>query len=176
MTDYPNGSQATTCSQTKDPNGDTIKLENRASSRKLMKENENYFTVFLAQMLRMAAEQLSMTPAPPLLVRKKAWEEIEIMAKLMQGQVWKSREDGLREELVAAVLKAVDEKLVLVDNQMSKVEIWATGSTNKMKTAMEAFEKVADRMEKVAEETEKREGEAPLTVEDGEIPQTQSCA
>jgi hypothetical protein len=110
MTEHLTSISQTTRSQAKVTDSDTTDLEKRAISKKLMDKDDNYFTTFPTQMIRIVAE-MNMTPTPGLAARKKAWEDIEIMAKLMKAKVWTSREKGLQEELVSAVMKAVDEKL-----------------------------------------------------------------
>ncbi|KAE9407129.1 hypothetical protein BT96DRAFT_933490 [Gymnopus androsaceus JB14] len=143
------------------PSTDTTDLVQRAIKERLMNENDNYFTTFPAQMLRLAAEQM-VTPVPTLMARKKAWEQIEIMAKLLRGQVWRSREDGLREELVKAVMEKVEERI-------GGVQEWASESTKVLKEAVAELGRVAKKVDAAPGKAgmQAPPGDAP---EEGEIP------
>lgn len=124
-----------------DPND----LVQRAIKERLMKEDDNYFTTFPLQMMRIATEQIA-TPSHTIAARKKAWEHMELMAKLMHGQVWRSREDTLRKELVDAVMRIVDER-------MEGIKETADESAKLLKDTATELGRVADRVDLVAHKT-----------------------
>lgn len=99
-----------TRSQDGTPESDVFDLEQKAINERLMIEGENYFVAFPTQMICIAKD-LSTNTAIGLTARKKAAEKLEIMAKLMKAQVWRSREEDLRKELVAGVMERVDARL-----------------------------------------------------------------
>lgn len=85
-------------------------LKKEAITEKLMKEGENCVTVFPVQIMCIATvEQLATSPAPPTTTHKRAWEQMSLMAKLLQVKA--KREGGLKEDLVNGVIEIVDEKL-----------------------------------------------------------------
>ncbi|KAE9406953.1 hypothetical protein BT96DRAFT_986901 [Gymnopus androsaceus JB14] len=78
------------------------------TTEKLMKMGDDYYKVLPAQMTRIATEQLA-TPAPPTVARKKAWEQVGLIAKLLQAKAKVGEE--LKEEMVDEIMKKMEAKM-----------------------------------------------------------------
>ncbi|KAF5392000.1 hypothetical protein D9757_003365 [Collybiopsis confluens] len=136
-----NGSQAGESSM------DTSGIEERAIAEGLMKDGDNCFRVLPARMLQLAREQGNIGGTTTS--RKKAWEKVEVMARLMMQQIWKSTESHLARELAVEVAGQVERQL--------------KEATDKMEVAGMALEQMVEKMQ----EAQGLAGEP----EDGEITQ-----
>lgn len=143
---------------------DSIELEQRAIKERLMSEGDNYFTAFPIQMIRLTSESMA-TPTPNLATQKKNWKNIETMAKLMQKQVWRSREEGLRDKLVNSIVKKVEERI-------AGIQDWAKENTKMLQDASAVLASVAELKVEVTREKVSHQTDPNPVVneqEDGEI-------
>lgn len=123
----------TTRAQSERTGIDVFDLEQKAVSDSLMMPGDNYYEVFPNQMIRLARD-LANTSTMTVLARKKVAEKLETMARLMNAQVWRSREGDLRTELVAGVMEKVEERLnetvermsVRMEQALMRTEQWST--------------------------------------------------
>lgn len=119
----PGNTQPSTHSQQRDmgPEQEMEELEEKAIAAGVMKKGDDYLAVFPSAMVKMASENLA-TPLPSAMMRRKSFETLEIMGRLLQLNEWTDREDRLVNGVVEKVQEIVNKALGAVERMTEKVD------------------------------------------------------
>ncbi|KAJ3899178.1 hypothetical protein F5879DRAFT_1062557 [Lentinula edodes] len=127
-----------------------------------MKKGDNCLTAFPTQLVRLAAEKTDGSGATAS--RKKAWEKVGLMGKMLQEMSWKDRTNELKEDIVEHITQKIDNKVLTF-------KTWVTTAKNETAEAARMVEKVTEYIKEVVGRLDfnMSNGETAVEGKEGEI-------
>ncbi|KAE9384356.1 hypothetical protein BT96DRAFT_950617 [Gymnopus androsaceus JB14] len=102
-----------------------------------MEDGDDYYTAFLTHLLKLAADQLATAPVD-VPDKKKAWETVVMMVKLLRWRWTQTTAPAITSQLVEKIVEMVDERI-------GGAKEWVNEATENLQNASTRLETVAEK-------------------------------